>query len=488
MDSFQSQSDDLFRSLALSSPVGIYIIQEGTFRYVNPAFERYTGYTVEELIGMNSLKLVLPDDRDMVREKAIEMLKTQDFQAYEYRSLTKDGDVKWILETVAPIDYQGKQATIGTYVDMTERKQAEDLFRSLAVSSPVGVYIVQNGKFQYVNPALQRETGYDEDELIGTDSLSIVMPEDREKVRENASLMLKGRLTESYEYRTTNKMGETRWILEAVAPINYKGKRATVGTYVDITSRKRVEEQVELLYEHEKELRQNLEDEMQRRVDFMNTVVHELKTPLVPIIAASDLLSGQVKEETSIRLSASIQRSASTLNTRIDTLLDIARGEVGTLTLDYKEVDLAQILNQIYTEMYSSAMIRGINFTSDIPTSLSDIRIDETRVEQVVVNLLSNAFKFTPENGEVSISAKVNSESLLVEVKDNGPGIAKENYSKIFEPYYRVENGIHQPAGLGLGLSLCKTIIEAHGGKIWVKSEIGKGSTFSFTIPLNYEK
>jgi PAS domain S-box-containing protein len=484
MDATQSQSVDLFKSLAISSPVGIYIIQEGTFKYVNPAFERYTGHTAEELIAMNSLKLVFPDDRDMVREKAIEMLKTRDFQAYEYRSLTKDGDVKWILETVAPIVYQDKQATIGTYVDITERKQAEDLFKSLAMSSPVGVYIVQNGIFQYVNPAFQRETGYDEDELIGTDSLSIVMFEDREKVRENASLMLKGRLSESYEYRTRNKTGETRWILESVAPITYKGKRATVGTYVDITSRKQAEQQVELLYEREKELRRNLEDEMQRRVDFMNTVVHELKTPLVPIIAASDLLSEQVKEETSVKLSASIQRSASTLNTRIDTLLDIARGEVGTLTLEYEEVDLSQILHQIYNEMYSSAMIRSINFISNIPSILPDIRIDESRIEQVVVNLLSNAFKFTPENGEVSMSIKESDDSLKVSVKDNGPGIAKENFTKIFESYYRVENGCHQPAGLGLGLSLCKTIVEAHGGKIWVESELGKGSTFSFTIPL----
>jgi two-component system aerobic respiration control sensor histidine kinase ArcB len=372
MDSFQSQSEDLFRSLAVSSPVGIYIIQEGTFRYVNPAFERYTGYTAEELIGINSLELVLPDDRNMVREKAIEMLKTQDFQAYEYRSLTKDGNVKWILETVAPI--------------------------------------------------------------------------------------------------------------------NYKGKRATIGTYVDITSRKQVEEQVELLYEHEKELRQNLENEMQRRVDFMHTVIHELKTPLVPIIAASDLLSGQVKEETSAKLSASIQRSASTLNTRIDTLLDIARGEVGTLTLEYKKVNPSNILHQIYNEMFSSATIRNINFSSDIPSTLTDIRLDESRIEQVVVNLLSNAFKFTPENGEVSIRAKMIDDSLLVEVKDNGPGIAEENISKIFNSYYRVENGNHQPAGLGLGLSLCKTIIEAHGGKIWVESEIGKGSTFCFTVPLQVEK
>ena len=372
MDSFQSQSEDLFRSLAVSSPVGIYIIQEGTFRYVNPAFERYTGYTAEELIGINSLELVLPDDRNMVREKAIEMLKTQDFQAYEYRSLTKDGNVKWILETVAPI--------------------------------------------------------------------------------------------------------------------NYKGKRATIGTYVDITSRKRVEEQVELLYEHEKELRQNLEKEMQRRIDFMHTVIHELKTPLVPIIAASDLLSGQVKEETSAKLSASIQRSASTLNTRIDTLLDIARGEVGTLTLEYKEVNPSNLLHQIYNEMYSSAKIRNINFTTDIPTTLADIRLDESRIEQVVVNLLSNAFKFTPENGEVSICAKTSDDSLLVEVKDNGPGIAKENASKIFESYYRVENSTHQPAGLGLGLSLCKTIVEAHGGKIWVDSEMGKGSTFCFTLPLQVGK
>ena len=129
-------------------------------------------------------------------------------------------------------------------------------------------------------------------------------------------------------------------------------------------------------------------------------------------------------------------------------------------------------------------MIRGINFVSNIPSILPNIRIDETRIEQVVVNLLSNAFKFAPENSEVSISVNESDDSLTVAVTDNGGGIAKENFSKIFEPYYRVENGNHQPAGLGLGLSLCKTIVEAHGGDIWVESEIGKGSTFFFTLPL----
>ena len=125
----RKRAEELFQSLALSSPVGIYIIQDGKFGYTNPRFQKYTGYSEEELMGMDPLVLVIPEDQEMVRENAIRMLKGEYAAAYEYRTISRDGDTRWILETVASIQYWGKRAAMGTYVDITERKQAEEALR-----------------------------------------------------------------------------------------------------------------------------------------------------------------------------------------------------------------------------------------------------------------------------------------------------------------------------------------------------------------------
>jgi PAS domain S-box-containing protein len=128
--------------------------------------------------------------------------------------------------------------------EITERQQADEMFRALSSSSPVGIYIVQEGRFQYVNPQFSRYTGYSEDELLGMESLRLVHPEDTDVVRENAVKMLKGERSTPYEYRTVNKAGETRWVLETIASIQYQGRRAVLGNYLDITERKRAEEEL----------------------------------------------------------------------------------------------------------------------------------------------------------------------------------------------------------------------------------------------------
>ncbi|MFC1934143.1 PAS domain S-box protein, partial [Chloroflexota bacterium] len=120
---------------------------------------------------------------------------------------------------------------------ITERKRAEELYRTLANSSPVGVYIVQDGNFKFVNPQLQVDTGYTEDELLDMDSLSIAHPEDRESVRENAVEMLKGNRLPPYKFRVIVKGGEIKWAMETVTSIQYKGRRATLGNFMDITKR-----------------------------------------------------------------------------------------------------------------------------------------------------------------------------------------------------------------------------------------------------------
>ena len=127
---------------------------------------------------------------------------------------------------------------------------------------------------------------------------------------------------------------------------------------------------------------------------------------------------------------------------------------------------------------------QGQSLIVDLPASLPLIRADEGRLRQILQNLLNNALKLTTGGGEITLRAREKGAELIVEVKDTGPGIAKQMQERIFDPYYRVEADRQRLSGLGLGLALCKKLVELHGGRIWVESEKGKGSIFSFSIPL----
>ncbi len=249
--------------------------------------------------------------------------------------------------------------------------------------------------------------------------------------------------------------------------------------------RKGVEEKLEDLYERERQLRLALEREISKRADFTRALVHELKTPLTAVLASSELLVAELKDEPWTSLARNINRSASGLNNRIDELFDLARGEIGMLQLKCQQVDPARVLRGVVEDMAPVAASHKQSLALDLPAPPPMVWADEGRLRQVVLNLLGNAIKFTGEGGQITVSAGRKDRTVVVEVKDTGPGIAAAEQEHIFEPYYRLKRGAQRLSGLGLGLALCKMLVELHGGRIWVKSQRGKGSTFSFSMPLN---
>jgi signal transduction histidine kinase len=239
------------------------------------------------------------------------------------------------------------------------------------------------------------------------------------------------------------------------------------------------------LFEEEKKLRQNLEAEINKRVEFTRALVHELKTPITPVLASSELLLEEIKEGGPLwELAQNISLGAYNLNQRIDELLDLARGEVGMLHLNPEPVDSGQLLRSIVDSVKPLARKSGHSLNAELPSSLPVIQADEDRLRQVVLNLLNNAFKFTPAGGSITVRASRNGEDLIVEVQDTGRGISKKEQERLFEPYQQVEGERNRLSGLGLGLSLSKKLVELHGGQVWVQSEKGRGSTFGFSIPL----
>jgi len=252
----------------------------------------------------------------------------------------------------------------------------------------------------------------------------------------------------------------------------------------DITERKRAEEKLQELYKEEKDLRQELEAEINKRVEFTRALVHELKTPITPVLASSEMLLEELKEEHLLGLAQNICQGAYNLNQRVDELLDLARGEVGMLRLNPESVDPRQLLQGIVDSVRPVALKNGQSLSFESPSSLPVVWADEDRLRQVVLNLINNAFKFTPAGGKITLRAKEDGVNLIVEVQDTGCGISEEERQWLFEPYHQLESDRARLSGLGLGLSLAKKLVELHGGEIWVKSQKGKGSTFSFSIPL----
>ena len=212
--------------------------------------------------------------------------------------------------------------------------------------------------------------------------------------------------------------------------------------------------------------------------------MHELKTPITPVLAAAELLLEEVKEEPILGLTRSIYRGASNLNRRIDELLDLARSEIGTLQLNPLSLDPLLLLQEIADGVKPVALENEQHFNVELPYSIPAVWADRDRFTQIIQNLLNNAFKFTPAGETITIRAKDDGANLTVEVQDTGRGITKEDQERLFDPYHRLPGDRERFSGLGLGLALSKRLANLHGGDVWVESSIGKGSTFSFSMPL----
>jgi len=221
---------------------------------------------------------------------------------------------------------------------------------------------------------------------------------------------------------------------------------------------------------------------------FIDTLSHELKTPLTSIIAAAGLLAEELQttaDESHQKLIQTIIHNANTLETRLAELLDIVRTGSGKLQLQFEPVDMKSLV--LGTCMQISPLLRGKGqkLKTELPDSLPIVRGDGQRLEQVLLNLMNNATKFTPEGGNILVRVRKQDTGLVVEVQDDGIGIAKEEQTRLFKPYSRLSSDRQRHPGLGLGLALSKQVVELHGGRIWVDSEPGKGSTFSFFLPRN---
>ncbi|MBW1797482.1 MAG: PAS domain S-box protein [Deltaproteobacteria bacterium] len=287
-----------FTDLFIGSPIGIYIVQEGKFLFVNPEFQETAGYSEGELLGKDSSMIILPDDRDMVRENAVNMLKGKRSSPYLYRAIDKHGDIKWIIESVTSIDYGGRRAVLGYFMDNTEGERAkealrlsEEKFHKAFHSSPDWFVIstLDDGFYIDVNDAFLRSTGYRLQEVIGHTSKELgiwINPDDRNKI---VKVLKEQGSVRDLEVRFRMKSGEIRHVLWSSAIIDYGDEKCCLAMTRDITARKRAEQE-------------RLEKEkVQGVLETAGAACHELNQPLQFVYYLLDEISEENPQSKSVK-------------------------------------------------------------------------------------------------------------------------------------------------------------------------------------------
>jgi PAS domain S-box-containing protein len=409
--------------------------------------------------------------------------------------------------------------TVHLTKDITERKRVEEAlhkseekYRGLVSHIKLGIFRSTpgpTGKLLEVNPALEELTGYSRKELLQMNVSDLYLyPEEREAVLEEAVSAI-GKATQERYFR--KKDGAK--IIVSDTKVAVRGSSGEIlyfdGILEDITERIRMERELqernEQLDVQNEELQSQTEELMtqqqeliertgeveratQLKSEFLAGMSHELRTPLNVIIGFSELMRdevpGKINNEQRQCLEDVLGSSQHLLNL-IDDILDLSKIELGKAELNLTNLALTEVIEPLARTMLPVLAPGKHSLDVEIEEGLPLVHADKAKLSEVLLNLLSNAAKFTPDGGKLKIEAIRKGDWCRVSVIDNGIGIKEENQEQIFEPFCQLDNPLtKERSGTGLGLALVKQIVEKHGGQIWVESEYEKGSRFTFTLPL----
>ena len=457
----------------------------GQVIFMNPAAEKVTGHTPQEAIGKQMHELVhhsYPDGSHYPESKCplVGTYKNGDpSPAHEDVFFRKDGSPFPVLITGTPIHGPyGTVATVVEFRDITEEKQSKDSvaeseerFRSLAnsiqnlawmASADGKVFWYNQRWFDYTGTTLQEMQGWGWKKVHHPDHIKEVTTFLKEAWKKGESFEL------TFPLRGVD--GTYRWFLTRADVVrNAQGKVIRwIGTNTDIDDQKRALEQKD---------------------EFMSVASHELKTPVTSVKAYTQVLHARFKKAedvSSAELVSKMDRQLDKLTDLISDLLDATKIEAGKFLFTAELFDFNTLVHEIIEEIQRTTEKHTISLQLAVTASISG---DRDRIGQVLTNLLTNAIKYSPRAHTIVVSTSFDMHDITLRVQDYGLGIAKEKQERVFERFYRVEGAKENTfPGLGLGLYISSEIIKRQGGKIWVESVVGKGSTFCFSLPVKENK
>lgn len=489
---------NIFKLFAEESGVGFGMANlDGEITYINSRLSSMAGYTdSSELIGKSIFDSYLGAHKDKIYKEILPEIKRKGQYTGEIDLVRKDGIVIHTIENFFIIrnEFEQPVSYALTVTDITDRKLAEEAlqqsesnFRTIFTNAAIGIDVVdRKGRFLQVNQALVDMMGYAQEEMLNMKISDVTHPDDLDLSANPLSKLFDGE-SDFYriEKRYVRKSGEVFWADLSVTDYYdvVNDRKLAIGTIIDINESKRLQQ--ELRKSREEAIKAN-----KAKSEFLANMSHEIRTPLNAVIGFTELLETMVEDRKQINYLESIKSGGKNLLMLINDILDLSKIEAGKLEFKFEPLNPYLIIDEIKQIFSIKIAEKDIDFIvqveDDIPASLI---LDEVRLRQVIFNLIGNAIKFT-ESGYVKFSvSKLISDhdtskiDLMVDVEDTGIGIPADQQDRIFDAFQQQSGqSTRKYGGTGLGLSISKRLVEMMGGEIRLKSEVGKGSVFSFTL------
>ncbi len=464
----------------------VILDSNGKVYEANRRFAEMLGYSMEEISQLH----VWDWDRQWSQQNLLRQVKNvgEDGDHFETYHRRKDGTLISVEISTNGAIFAGEKLVFCVCRDITERtlmekalRESEEKFSKAFHASPeiVAITTIKDGKYIDINENYCQATGYTRKALIGKVARAIgIWAKPAERIDMLKTLKEQGRITNK-EYHFRIKSGEVRTWLFSAEQITISGEPCLMGAAIDITDRKRIEAQA---MEAE-----NLREVDRLRRELLSNVSHELRTPLASIKGFATMLMDYGNRLTSAEKQEYLEiidKNADRLVELIEQLLEMSRLGVGMLSIKKTPTNIIQLCNTVIIE----ARVRAKDhlFSLDLPRRLPLVEIDDRRIRQALDNIINNSVKYSEAGTEITLSVRKNKDALLFMIADHGSGISNQDLPHIFDRMFSsVHKTRHGISGAGLGLSICKGLIEAHGGKIWIESEEGVGTKCFFTLPLN---
>jgi PAS domain S-box-containing protein len=342
----------------------------------------------------------------------------------------------------------------------------------------------EEGRFEFGNDSAFNILGWPRDELIGQFFMNVI-PQDLEKFMLDRWHDIQNGNETPYETRIITKSDEIKYLYVSHSKGVIKGKRKYIVVIKNVTDNKKLEQQIKEYHEKLKKSYEELKEADRIKTEFVSNITHELLTPLTSIKGFVELLNdeaiGTINEEQKKSLGI-IHRNSERLIHLIKELLAASHLDKNKLGLQFGLVSMNDILSKCILDMQPLAKEKQISLFQDA-LPLPRIWGDEDRLTQVIINLLANAIKFTPNDGKITVISRDLAEQVKISIRDTGIGIPADQLSRIFERFYQIDGSAKRKyGGTGIGLSICKNVIEKHYGSIWAESD-GNGSTFHILLP-----
>jgi PAS domain S-box-containing protein len=371
--------------------------------------------------------------------------------------------------------------------EITERKKAEqalreseEKYKTLTDNSLTGVFIQQDGKYVFFNNRFAQIHDYRPEELLGREYQSLIHPDERETAAQIVSKRLAGEeVTQQYEMRRLKKNGQVVWCEVMASSVDYRGRPALMANIIDISNRKKAEEILEKLNKDLESAVKELSQSNQELQKFTYVAAHDLKTPLRAIGTLADWISTDYADKFDEKGRQEVELLVKRVK-RMDKVIDsiLQYSEVRRATQEDQEVDLNIVLSEVISTIDPPENVE-ITIGSELPT----VVCEKTCMMQVFGNLLRNAVKnMDKPKAQIKVSCVTEDAFWKFSIADNGPGIEEKHFEKIFQ-IFQTLSPRDDSESTGVGLTIIKKIVELYGGKIWVESKVGEGSTFFFTLP-----